>query len=62
MVRNDSFKKMTDALCEEPILRGLKQGHWSSCCAAVEMNPTNNHEVAGSILGLTQWVKDLVLP
>ena len=26
---------------------------------AVEMNPTRNHEVVGSIPGLSQWVKDL---
>ena len=29
---------------------------------AAETNPTRNCEVADSILGLTQWVKDLALP
>ena len=27
----------------------------------VEIDPTRNHEVVGSIPGLTQWVKDPVL-
>ena len=35
---------------------------WSSHCGAAEMNLTRNHEVAGSIPGLAQWVKDPEVP
>ena len=38
-----------------------KLQHRSSRCGAVETNPTRNNEVAGSIPGLTQWVKGLAL-
>ena len=34
---------------------------WSSCCGAVETNPTRNHEVVGLIPDLAQWVKNPML-
>ena len=40
----------------------VKKKKRSSCSGAVEMNPTGNHEVVGSIPGLPQWVKGPVLP
>lgn len=34
----------------------------SSHLGAAEKNLTRKHEFAGSIPGLTQWIKDLALP
>ena len=38
-----------------------KENEGSSRHGTAETNPTRNHEVSGSIPGLDQWVKDLVL-
>ena len=38
------------------------KGNWSSHRDAAETNLTRNQEVVGSIPGLSQWVKDPMLP
>ena len=43
-------------------MKKKKKNFGSSHHGAEEMNLTRNHEVAGSISGLPQWIKDLALP
>ena len=55
-------KKTKDKRQKKIIIIKKKKNIGSSHRGRAEMNPTRNHEVAGSIPGLAQWVKDLALP
>lgn len=42
-------------------MKQTNKNNGSSYCGKVETNLTRNHEVVGSMPGLSHWVKDLVL-
>ena len=54
------FKELREQSGYEGVHAKNKTCSWSSHPGTAEMNLTKNHEVVGSIPGLTRWVKDPV--
>ena len=59
---NDITNKLIQLNIKKKKKKKKERKKWSSRHGTAETNLTRNHEVTGSILGLTQWVKDPELP
>ena len=56
----EPFELFSDTTSQLRHLQKIKKQLGSSHCGTLETNLTSIHEVAGSIPGLAQWIKDLV--